>query len=171
MNNELKNLSNEELIKIIQDSAKLWLAHDGLWFQAVESKYGIDIAIQCDAEAWKRFTVIEAKRIMARLNMEPGGGIPNLIRALKYRLYAYINVQEIIDVDEKSCVFRMNNCRVQSARKRKGLQDFPCKSVGIIEYSYFAKTIDPRIKTECIACPPDPHPDEFYCAWRFYIED
>ena len=45
------------------------------------------------------------------------------------------------------------------------------KSVGLVEYAEFAKTIDPRIKTICIACPPDKHPDEYYCAWKFYIND
>lgn len=171
MNDELQDLSKEELIEIIVDSSKLWLAHDGLWFQAVENHIDMETAILLDGHAWERFTVIEAKRIMNRLGMKPGGGIPNLIKALKYRLYAYINVQEVVDVTENSCVFRMNDCRVQSARKRKGLEDFPCKPVGIIEYGYFAKTIDPRIKTECVACPPDPHPENFYCAWRFYIEE
>ncbi|MCD4789220.1 MAG: DUF6125 family protein, partial [Bacteroidales bacterium] len=28
-----------------------------------------------------------------------------------------------------------------------------------------------RIKTECICCPPDKHPEEYYCAWRFYISE
>ncbi len=40
----------------------------------------------------------------------------------------------------------MNNCRVQYARKQRGLPDFPCKGVGIVEYGLFAKTIDPRIE-------------------------
>jgi len=42
--------------------------------------------------------------------------------------------------------------------------------VGIVEYSTFAKEIDPRIKTRCIVCPPDKHPDDYYCAWEFVIE-
>ena len=171
MSNELINLTKEQLIEIIIDSSKLWLAHDGLWFQAVEKQFGIEKAIECDGLAWKVFSAIEAKRIMSRLGLQPGGGIPSLIKALKYRLYAYINVQEIIEITEKSCVFRMNNCRVQHARKQKGLKDFACKPVGLIEYTNFANAIDPRIKVECIACPPDPHPEEYYCAWRFIIED
>ena len=65
----------------------------------------------------------------------------------------------------------MVDCRVQSARKRKGLDDFPCKSVGIEEYSGFARTIDERIKTTCISCPPDDHPDDFFCAWEFVVGD
>jgi hypothetical protein len=65
----------------------------------------------------------------------------------------------------------MNRCRVQAARQRKGLPDFPCKPVGIAEYAWFAHTIDPRIRTRVVSCPPDPHPDTFHCAWVFSLED
>jgi len=168
---EPKDLNNKELLNFIVDAAKNWLAHDGLWFQEVEKKFGMDVAIEMDGNAWKTFTRIEAQRIMKRLDIKPNGGIPALIQALKFRLYAFLNVQEITEVSDKRCVFRMNNCRVQAARKRKQLPDFPCKPVGILEYTYFAKTIDPRIKTTCIACPPDPHPDAFYCCWEFTMNE
>lgn len=166
----LQDLSKEELIAIIIDDAKNWLAHDGLWFQAVEKMYGIDKAIEADTEAWAKFTVIEAQRIMARLGLQPGGGIPALIECLKHRLYARLNLQEAIEVSDNRVVFRMVDCRVQSARKRKGLPDFPCKSVGLVEYAEFARTIDPRIETRCIACPPDAHPDDFFCSWEFVLQ-
>jgi len=165
----LSDLSKEELIRIIIDDAKNWLAHDGLWFQAMERRHGIDAAIDADIEAWRYFTVIEAKRIMERLGMQPGGGIPALVECLKHRLYARLNLQESIEVTDTRAVFRMIDCRVQSARKRKGLPDFPCKNVGIVEYSEFAKAIDPRIQTRCIACPPDGHPEEFWCSWEFVV--
>jgi hypothetical protein len=167
----LHNLSKEELISLLEDQAKNWLAHDGLWFQAVEKQYGLDKAIELDKEAWIIFTQIEAKRIMKRLNIEPGEGISALKKALQFRLYARINLQSLIEVDQNTLRFEMNDCRVQSARKRKGLDDFPCKPVGIAEYAYFAHTIDNRIKTEVISCPPDPHPEEFYCAWLFTLQD
>src|SRR6266702_6274611 len=57
----LETLPKEELVRIIVDDAKNWLAHDGLWFQAVECRYGIEAAIEADTEAWRSFTVIEAK--------------------------------------------------------------------------------------------------------------
>lgn len=165
----LETLSKEELIAIIVDDAKNWLAHDGLWFQAVDQKYGMETAIDIDRAAWENFTVVEAKRIMARLGLEPGGGIPALVECLKHRLYARLNLQESIEVSDTRAVFRMVDCRVQSARKRKGLPDFPCKSVGVVEYAGFARTIDPRIETRCIACPPDAHPNDFWCAWEFVL--
>ena len=164
----LKNPENS--LKILEDMAKRWLAHDGLWFQAIEREYGMDAAIKMDTAAWEKFTVLEPERIKKLYNLPENGGIPVLKEALGLRLYAFLNEQEIIDVDENKIIFRMNDCRVQSARKRKSLPDFPCKSVGIVEYSGFAQAIDPRIKCRCIACPPDNHPDEYYCAWEFRIE-
>ena len=41
----LQDLSKEELIAIIVDDAKNWLAHDGLWFQAVDQKY-VDLGVE-----------------------------------------------------------------------------------------------------------------------------
>jgi hypothetical protein len=165
-----EEFSKEKLIDILRDFAANWLAHDGTWFQAAEAEYGMETAIHLDTEAWRRFSPIEAKRIMKRHGIEPGGGLEALKKALFLRMYSRLNVQEVAEETEKSFVFRMNDCRVQSARKRRGLPDFPCKSVGVVEYSTFAETIDKRLRTECIACPPDAHPDEYYCAWRFTIE-
>jgi len=165
----LYRLSKEELIRIVLDDAKNWLAHDGLWFQAVERAHGMDAAIDADREAWRQFTVIEAKRIMARLGMSSGGGIPALVECLQHRLYARLNLQDVIEQTDTRVVFRMRDCRVQSARKRKGLPDFPCKPVGLVEYAEFARAVDPRIATNCLACPPDAHPEEFWCAWEFTL--
>ncbi|HQR28761.1 MAG TPA: DUF6125 family protein [Anaeromyxobacteraceae bacterium] len=168
---QLAALPREELVRIILDDAKNWLAHDGLWFQAVEKASGMEAAIDADRAAWEKFTVIEARRIMDRLGMAPGGGIPALVEALRHRLYARLNVQEFTALSDRHAVFVMRDCRIQSARQRKGLPDFPCKSVGIVEYSEFARTVDPRIRTRCIACPPDPHGPEAHCAWEFTLDD
>jgi hypothetical protein len=168
--NFLRKFDKEQLIDMLEDAAKNWLAHDGVWFQAVEGSYGLEKAIQLDGEAWERFTVLEARRIMKRHGIAEGGGLQALARALKLRMYAHINEQSTIWLNDHTLRFEMNDCRVQSARKRKGLEDFPCKTVGLIEYAGFARTIDSRIQTRCIACPPDPHPETYYCAWEFQIE-
>ncbi len=167
----LRSLEKEELVRILMDDARNWLAHDGLWFQAVEGAHGMEAAIAADAAAWARFTELEARRIMDRLGLAPGGGIPALVECLQLRLYARLNTQELVEVDETRAVFVMRECRVQSARKRKGLPDFPCKGVGLVEYAGFAATIDPRIETRCLGCPPDPHPADAWCAWEFTIAD
>jgi len=126
-------------------------------------------AKRCNDSCWAHFSPFEAWSIKKYLDLPQNPGLEGLKKALGFRLYARINTQSFIDEGPDSFVFQMNQCRVQYARKRKGLDDYPCKSGGMVEYTYFARSIDPRIKTECIGCPPDDHPDEWYCAWRFKI--
>jgi len=161
--------SKDELLKLIGMYAKNWLAHDGCWFIAAEEKYGIETAIELDKKSWERFAVTEARRIMNEFNIPPNSGLQGLEKAFDYRLYAAINKQKSEWVNEKTLRFYMIECRVQKTRNDKNMPLFPCKQVGIIEFTQFAKTIDARIKVEPISCPPDPVGD-FYCGWEFTIE-
>ncbi|MFV9644918.1 MAG: DUF6125 family protein [Desulfobacterales bacterium] len=161
----------EESVQDLMDSVALnWLANDGVWFQAVEFTSGMNDAKRCNDSCWAHFSPFEAWSIKNFLSLPENSGLEGLKRALNFRLYSRVNTQSIIDEGPDSFVFQMNECRVQSARKRKGLDDYPCKSGGLIEYTYFARAIDSRIITECIGCPPDEHPDDWYCAWRFKVD-
>ena len=165
----LLKMSKESLQQLLDSVAVNWLANDGVWFQAVEFTSGMVDAKRCNDSCWAFFSPFEAWSIKHFLNLPPEAGLEGLKKALNFRVYARINTQQIIEESSDSIVFQMNECRVQSARKRKGLDDYPCKSGGVVEYTYFARSIDSRITTECIACPPDAHPDQWYCAWRFKI--
>lgn len=165
----LADMPEERLRELVEAASANWLANDGIWFQAVETAYGMNEAKRCNDSCWAQFSPFEAGRIRKMLNLGAKPGLEELKKALGFRLYANVNTQSVIDEGPDSFVFRMNDCRVQSARKRRNLPDYPCKSAGLVEYTYFARTIDPRIATECIGCPPDDHPEEWYCAWRFSI--
>jgi uncharacterized protein DUF6125 len=168
--NAFEAMGREDLFRALEMFAKNWLAHDGCWFLAVEERLGMETAIELDASSWKRFAATEARRIMATFNIEPGGGLPALEKALSLRLYALINSQHAEWSDDRQRLhFFMDVCRVQETRRRKGLPDFPCKSVGIVEFETFAATIDPRIRTACLRCPPDATPPD-YCGWEFTIK-
>jgi len=167
----IDDLPKEQLLKIIDVYAKAWQAIDGAYFLALEKKYGMDVAIEMDKEAWKIYSPIEARRIMKEFDIPENGGLNSLEQALKFRVYARLNKQSTEWVDKNTLHYTMNECRIQVARNRKGLPDFPCRQVGEIEYSYFAETVDPRIKTRCVFCPPGEHPDDAYCKWEFTLEE
>jgi hypothetical protein len=170
MNAHLADLDRETLVGMLEDFARNWLAHDGLWFQAVERRDGLDAAILLDEQTWAKFSEMEAKRIMARHGIPPGSGLEGLRRALGFRLYAVLNTQKVANVNSNSFDYFMVDCRVQYARRQKNMTPFPCKSVGLIEYDVFARTIDNRITTSCLCCPPDPQAGaEYWCSWRFSI--
>ena len=165
----LYRLEGKELEELLDTLCLNWLANDGIWFQAVEKKFGILDAKRCNDTCWIRFSPYEAYRIKTLLDLPKQGGLEALKKALQLRLYARINKQEIVEEKSDSFVFRMIDCRVQASRRLKGLEDYPCKSIGIVEYRTFAGTIDSRIQTECIGCPPDPPRPDWYCAWRFSL--
>ncbi len=165
----LADLARDDLLALKEAVVVNWLANDGVWFQAVEFSRGMVEAKLCNDSCWGQFSPFEAWSIRRFLKLPENPGIEGLKKALRFRLYATINIQSIVEESENSFIFQMNDCRVQSARKRKGLDDYPCKSAGMIEYPTFAESIDARIRTECVGCPPDQHPNEWYCAWRFSI--
>jgi hypothetical protein len=169
--NPYAEMSREELLRALEMFAKNWLAHDGCWFLAAEERYGLDDAIALDERAWERFAATEARRIVKEFELPASGGLETLERALALRMYALINRQHVEwSADGDTLRFHMDVCRVQETRRRKGLDDFPCKSVGQLEFSTFARTVDARISTRCLHCPPEAPADK-YCAWEFTMGD
>ena len=166
----INELPREKLIELISDYAKNWLAMDGVWFQAVEGKRGMDEAVEMDVEAWRRFTVVEAKRIKAFLGLEEQAGLDGLSRALCLRLYAPLN-RDAVEIEGNTLTYRVMTCRVQSARARKGMDFHPCKSVGLVEYDGFAKAIDSRFTSECVSCYPDITDESCACVWKFTLNE
>jgi hypothetical protein len=162
-------LAEEDLSHALTDAAKNWLAMDGLWFQAVEHAYGMDIAISMDREVWRKFAVIEALRIKERLVLPERGGLDALETAFNSRLVTLLNKLEILRYDKDTLIVTIMTCRVQAARQKKGMAEFPCSSVGLIEFPVFASTIDARIVTECLSCPPQTLTGLPYCSWKFTL--
>jgi hypothetical protein len=129
----------------------------------------MDAALALDRIVWVQFAPIEARRIKERLALPENGGLDALEIALKNRLVSFLNTLEIRRPDKNTLVVTTKTCRVQSARERKGMPLFPCKSVGLIEFPVFARTIDARIVTQCLSCPPQSQPGIPYCSWKFII--
>jgi Family of unknown function (DUF6125) len=167
----LINMEDSVLDELMKNISTNWLVNDGVWFQSVEFEKGMIDAKRCNDSCWGQFSPFEASAVKRFLGLSEKCGLPGLKKAFKFRLYSFINEQSFAEEKEDSFILRMDKCRVQAARKRKNLDDYPCKSGGLVEYTYFAKAIDARIETECIACPPDSHPDEWYCSWRFSIKE
>jgi SAM-dependent methyltransferase len=162
-------LDRPGLFKALDVFAKNWLAHDGCWFLAAEERYGIETAIELDAASWRRFAAAEARRIMEAFSIPRGGGLDALEQALAYRMYSFVNPSRVERSPEGDVLrFFMETCRVQQTRRRKGLADFPCRSVGLVEFETFARTVDARITTTCLWCPPDPGADG-HCGWEFRL--
>ena len=170
MNDFLKSLDKEQLIQLFENYAKNWIAHDGCWFQSIEKKLGMEEAIEHDANAWEVFTVVEAKRAKQFLGLGENSGLEGLKKALMVKMQYVLNQGEF-EMQGNSLIYKAVVCRVQYSRARKNMDAFPCKPVGLVEYSGFAKEIDSRITTECISCPPDVTDPSCGCIWKFTLNE
>lgn len=167
--NNPDELNRDQLLELCKVYARNWLAHDGCWFLSVEEKYGMDTAIEIDTESWRKFTVVEARRLKEFLQLGENSGIEGLKKALSFRLYSTLNI-DMIETEGDVLLYFVKTCRVQEARQKKGLPYFPCMSVGIVEYGLFAKTIDSRFETEMISCHPEVTNPEYNCIWKFTLK-
>lgn len=167
---DIDSLPREKLLELCKIYAKNWIAHDGCWFLSIEQKRGMEEAMEHDANAWRQFTVVEAKRLKQFLGLPEYAGVEGLTQALRFRLQATLTDPEIIS-NGNTVTYRARACRVQDARMRKGFDYFPCASVGLEEYTWFAKTIDPRFETEVLSCPPDITDETARCVWKFTLKE
>jgi hypothetical protein len=165
----LTSKSRDELLLLLKDIAKTWVTSDGVWFQAVESSLGMAAAKMVNDTCWSHFGHLEAFKMSDYLELSPNGGLEALERALHLEIYSTISAHTAAWEKDGSLVFTINECRVQASRRRKEMDDYPCKTAGMMQYTRFAQRIDPRIKTECVYCPPDAVRDDQFCSWRFRL--
>ncbi len=164
----LVEMEKDSLISLIKALSLNWLTSDGIWFRTVEDNHDMYTSKRCNDTCWTRYSPLEAAMIKSFLKLPEQSGLDGLEQALSLRLYTHIN-EQVIERSGNELVLRMVKCLVQQTRKINKLPDYPCKSAGMVEFPAFARTIDPRIKVDCINCPPDERPKAWFCAWRFYI--
>jgi len=168
---KLDDLSKEQLKALVQIYARNIYAMDGVWFQSIEQKEGMDEAMLHDQNAMQRFTRTEAQRIKNFLQLPDQSGLDGLEKALSIRFSALANPKIELINEKDALIYRVVDCRVQTARKQKGMPFHPCKPVGYVEHADFAKVIDNRIECEIISCFPDITDETCACAWKFTLTD
>ena len=159
-------IPKEKLVEVLSRS---FTTIDGLWFLAIEQKYGFNTALEVDEEVWQRFGSIQAKRMVKNFATKEESPIQTLIRALQVDPFLLIYLPQVPVLTDTKAIFRCTDCPPQKARVRDGKGEFPCKPVGIAFFTSYAEAVDPRIKLSCLTCPPDAHPPQLWCEWQFEL--
>lgn len=165
----LEELPKETLVELAKMYARNWQTLDGLWFQNVEAEYGLEAAVRLDLKNWERQSLIEAKRITKVFKLNQGG-LASVLTVLSFMSWQLASPTfECEEETPQRIVFYYSRCPVQEGRKRRGKQEFPCKMMKLTLLSNVTRVVEPRAIVKCIACPPDPHPKEFWCKWELTI--
>lgn len=140
---------------------------DAFWFLNIAECFDQQTAERINEQVWKHIPGMAAKELISRFDIQERG-IEGLAKALELFPWCIITGYQF-QRSEDEMIISVPSCPTQQARLKRSLGEFVCKEMHRGLFKNFAQTVDERIQVECLFAPPDPHPYDMFCKWRFYL--
>jgi hypothetical protein len=166
---EFAKMEREELLKYVDFLMWHYKVVDAFWYISLEKSYGSETADHFNEKVWDEAARLAAGKITEKFEIHEKG-LEGFLQALKYFPWAIMCEYQIEEAPDELNLW-VSQCPSQMARLKRDLGEYDCKEMHRGEFTSFARAIDPRIVVECVHAPPDPHPPERFCTWRFTVRD
>jgi len=142
---------------------------DAFWFLYVAEEFGQQAAEKINERVWANAAGMAARDIRKRFGIVEKG-LKGFAMTQKLFPWSIIIGYEYEEKDEE-LIISVRRCAPQAARLAKGMPEFLCREMHRAEFRNFAAAFDERIQVDCLFSPPDPHPADMFCRWRFTIKE